>query len=87
MTKFIGDTVVPYDLGTILWSLGLKGEAGRETACLPCMETERTRPAMSHPPQEIFIDSMSSLMFNLLKSLTRLFDFNISSVPLKSFSA
>jgi len=42
--------------------------------------------AIGHPPQEIFIDSMSSPMFNLLKSLMRLFGFNTSSVPLKSFS-
>lgn len=45
------------------------------------LETHATSPTMCHPPQEIFIDSMSSLMFNLLKSLARLFGFNTSSVP------
>lgn len=45
-----------------------------------------TSSAMGHPPQVIFNDSISSLMFNLLKSLARLFGVNSSSVPLKSLS-
>ena len=43
-------------------------------------------PAMGHPPHVTFNDSISSLMFNLLKSLVRLFGVNSSSVPLKSLS-
>lgn len=39
-----------------------------------------------HPPHVIFNDSISSLIFNLLKSLARLFGVNSNSVPLKSLS-
>ncbi len=54
--------------------------------CFTCrIRLSKLRPpillAIYHPPQEIFIDSMSSPMFNLLKSLMRLLGFNTSSVP------
>ena len=68
----------------------LRGEAGLKNptsphhfhiASMPCDEF-----CDGHPPHVILNDSISSLMFNLLKSLARLFGVKSSSVPLKSLS-
>ena len=82
--------MAPYDLGIYPMAYRAFGIEGgdRSSNGLPPLKYRNSQglPAMYHPPQAIFIDSISSPMFSLLKSLARLFAFSTSSVPLKSLS-